>query len=198
VSPDDPKALFYGAAAAIGRSDFKLARDRFTRLLALNPPQNVRGIIEQQITALDQKLADGGQGAASPAGPAGDATPQPAADTQAVAAARLRITVKLSPKFKISPQDTAPLFVFVRDPRRAGPPLAVKRLDAHFPQTIELSSSDAMIPGHGMTVGQDLEVVARISRGGGPTAQSGDPFGAVAWHATPTGAVTVVIDRQTP
>ena len=50
----------------------------------------------------------------------------------------------------------------------AGPPLAVKRLAAHFPQTVELSSADAMLAGHGMQVGQDVEIVARLSGSGGP------------------------------
>ena len=88
--------------------------------------------------------------------------------------------------------------MFVRDPRAAGPPLAVKRLETHFPQTVELSSSDAMLAGHGMQVGQDVEIVARISSSGGPLARSGDPFGSVAYHVGPTGAVNVIIDRLTP
>jgi len=198
VSPADPKALFYGAAVAIGRREFKLARDRFAALLQQNPPANVRAIIEQQITALDQQLAGpAGQGA-QPQAADGVARPATDAAAPAAAAARLRITLTLSPKLKVDTAADVPLYVFVRDPRRAGPPLAVKRLESKFPQTVELSSADAMIPGHGMTVGEDVEVVARISRGGGPTAQSGDPFGAIAWRAAPEGAVTVVIDRQTP
>lgn len=192
VSPHDPKALFYGAAAAIGRRDFKLARDRFADLLQQGPPDNVRTIIEQQIAALDQKLAADGQGSPPP-----HSADQPAEPTPVAAAVRLKITVTAPPTLKID-SNTASLFVFVRDPRRAGPPLAVRRLSVHFPQTIELSTADAMIPGHGMTVGQDLEVVARIARGGGPTQRSGDPFGEIAWHSTPSGAVSVVIDRQTP
>ena len=197
LAPRHPKALFYGAAAAIGRHDFQLARTRFAALLDLNPPPNVRNIIEQQIAALDQRLAGGGTPAA---GQPGEAVPAEGGAPAAAAQARdavLRVTVTLSPKLKLD-ADGASLFVFVRDPRQAGPPLAVKRLSAHFPQTVELSSADAMIAGHGMTPGQDVEVVARIARGGGPTAQAGDPFGAVAWHVDHKGTVTVVIDRQTP
>ena len=199
LAPRHPKALFYGAAAAIGRHDFQLARTRFAALLDLNPPPNVRNIIEQQIAALDQRLAGGNQPAAAQPGAAAPAAggAAPVADGARVQDAVLRVTVTLSPKLKLDTGD-ASLFVFVRDPRQAGPPLAVKRLSAHFPQTVELSSADAMITGHGMTPGQDVEVVARIARGGGPTAQAGDPFGAVAWHVDHRGAVTVVIDRQAP
>src|SRR5580658_2703595 len=183
--PTSPKALFYGAAAAIQRKQLPLARTRFVTLLGENPPDNVRPIIQQQIDAIDQAL-----GVATPAGPA---APAAAAD-----AARVRVTITLAPTLKLGTAGAAPLFVFVRDPRAAGPPLAVKRLEAHFPQTVELSSSDAMLAGHGMQVGQDVEIVARISSSGGPLARSGDPFGSVAYHVGASGAVNVMVDRLTP
>lgn len=183
LSPQSPKALFYGAAAAIQRKQLPLARQRFTQLLAENPPENVRPIIQQQISAIDQALGTAGQ--ANPPVGAGDA-------------ARVRIAIALAPTVKLSNRLEPSLFVFVRDPRAAGPPLAVKRLEAHFPQTVELSSADAMLAGHGMQVGQDVEIVARISSSGGPLARTGDPFGSVAYHVAGTGSVSIVIDRLTP
>jgi cytochrome c-type biogenesis protein CcmH len=192
LSPQSPKALFYGAAAAIQRKQLPLARQRFVTLLGENPPDNVRPIIQNQINAIDQALGASGQPAAAPAGAA---APGGAVSGKA---ARVQITVKLAPTVNAGGKADAPLFVFVRDPRAAGPPLAVKRLEAHFPQTVDLSAADAMLAGHGMQVGQDVEIVARISSSGGPLARSGDPFGAVAYHVAPTGAVTVVIDRLTP
>jgi cytochrome c-type biogenesis protein CcmH len=188
LAPQSPKALFYGAAAAIQRKQLPLARQRFASLLTENPPDSVRSIIQQQITAIDQALGST-QPAATDAG-------TPAAGSGAPA--RVRITITLAPKVKPDGPGDAPLFVFVRDPRAAGPPLAVKRLAAHFPQTVELSSADAMLAGHGMQVGQDVEIVARISSSGGPLARSGDPFGSVAYHVGATGAVNIAIDRLTP
>jgi cytochrome c-type biogenesis protein CcmH len=187
LAPQSPKALFYGAAAAIQRRQLPLARQRFASLLSENPPDNVRAIIQQQINAIDQALG-------APAAAADAASPVAASG----APARVRITITLAPKVKSGGQGDAPLFVFVRDPRAAGPPLAVKRLAAHFPQTVELSSADAMLAGHGMQVGQDVEIVARISSSGGPLARSGDPFGSVAYHVGATGAVNIAIDRLTP
>ena len=185
LAPQSPKLLFYGAAAAIQRRELPLARQRFISLLAQNPPENVRTIIQQQINAIDQAL--------------GNAAPVPSAGAAGAAEpARVRITITLAPKVKSEGKGDAPLFVFVRDPRAAGPPLAVKRLTAHFPQTVELSSSDAMLAGHGMQVGQDVEIVARISSSGGPLARSGDPFGSVAYHVGPTGSVNISIDHLTP
>ena len=206
LQPRNAQVVFYAAAAALDRHEFRLARDRFVALQDLNPPQNVHDIIQRQITALDERLAEEGspvpdrvQGPGAPAadGPSQQSRSRAGAQVPATQSASLRVTVMLSPKLKLE-AGSAPLFVFVRDPGRPGPPLAVKRLVANFPQAVDLSSSDAMIAGQGMAVGQDLEVVARISRGGGPTAQAGDLFGSVVWHAVPKGAVTVVIDRLAP
>ena len=191
LAPLSPKALFYGAASAIQRKQLPLARERFSTLLAQNPPDNVRTIIEQQIKAIDAALGTTAPVAAGPETGASPASPGPAA-------ARVTIHITVAPTLKSDQKGDAPLFVFVRDPRAAGPPLAVKRLSTHFPQTVELSSADAMLAGHGMQIGQDVEIVARISGSGGPQARAGDPFGSVAYHVAATGAVNVVIDRLTP
>lgn len=198
LEPHDPQALFFGAAAAIHRGDLPLARTRFTALLALDPPASVKTLIEQQITAIDQRLAvsgDAGQpaagaGAGQLAAAGGATRPQPAA--------AIHIEVALSPKLKGAEASGAPLYVFVRDPKQPGPPLAVKRLETRFPQSVELTSADAMIAGHGILPGQDVEVVARIARSGSPIAQKGDPFGEVPYHVARTGTVQVTIDRLTP
>jgi cytochrome c-type biogenesis protein CcmH len=188
LEPRSPKALFYGAVVAIQRKQLPLARERFTTLLAQNPPDNVRTIVEQQVKEIDAALGTPGAAAAQ--------TGKPVAASGA--AARVRIHVTVAPTLKAAQKTDTPLFIFVRDPRAGGPPLAVKRLSAHFPQTVELSSADAMLAGHGMQVGQDVEIVARISGSGGPLARTGDPFGSVAYHVAATGAVDVVIDRLTP
>ncbi len=198
LDPTSGKALFYGAAAAERRGDLPAARDRFSRLLALNPPANVRPLIEQQIAAIDQQMGGAGQ-AAGPAG-ASPAAKGPAAATGSVAAGSpaVRVTVSLSPTLAAAASGAAPLFVFVRDPAQPGPPLAVKRLTSHFPQTVELTSSDSMVPGRMFTAGQKVQVVARIARSGNPLAGSGDPFGEVAYLVGRDGLVNVVIDRLTP
>jgi len=92
----------------------------------------------------------------------------------------------------------APLFVFVRDPAQGGPPLAVKRLESHFPQDVALSPADSMVPGRVFSAGQSVQVVARIARSGSPVAASGDPFGEVTYQVGHDGLVSLVIDRLTP
>jgi hypothetical protein len=110
----------------------------------------------------------------------------------------VRVKVALSPKLSSERSRDAPLYVFVRDPKQPGPPLAVKRLQTRFPQMVELTAADAMIAGHAFVAGEDVEVVARIARSGSPIAQRGDPFGAVGYHVGRDDVVDVIIDRLTP
>jgi cytochrome c-type biogenesis protein CcmH len=199
LAPDSGKALFFGAALAERRGDLPLARQRLVRLLALNPPQGVRSLFEQQISAIDQKLAAAGSGGSSPAttGAEGatqgaDSAPGPGLAPSPV----VRVNVTLAPSLAAAPG--APLFVFVRDPNRTGPPLAVKRLDSRFPQRVALTPADSMIPGRAFSAGQSVEVVARIARSGSPVGASGDPFGEVTYRVGRDGLVSLVIDRLTP
>jgi len=188
LEPDSGKALFYGAAIAERHGDLALARQRFARLLALNPPDSIRPVIEQQISAIDQKLSGK---------PASAAEPQaPAAQTPG-AAAVVRVNVTLAPSLA-GTAGGAPLFVFVRKPGEAGPPLAVKRLDSHFPQDVALTPSDSMVPGRAFAAGQSVQVVARIARSGSPVGASGDPFGEVNYQVGRDGLVSLVIDHLTP
>jgi cytochrome c-type biogenesis protein CcmH len=57
VDPTSPQGLFFGAAAALRRGDLPLARARFTRLLGLNPPGDVKAILQQEISGIDRQLA---------------------------------------------------------------------------------------------------------------------------------------------
>jgi cytochrome c-type biogenesis protein CcmH len=185
VDPGSGKALFFGATTAERRGDLPLARERFAKLLAMNPPDNVRPLLERRLRAIDEKLAAGAAPQTKGAAPA-------AGGSTAV----VRVNVSLAPS--IARVDGAPLFVFVRDPQQAGPPLAVKRLESHFPQTVALTPADSMIPGRLFSAGQNVQVVARIARSGNPVGTSGDPFGEVSYRVGKDGLASLVIDRLTP
>lgn len=189
LEPDSGKALFLGAAVAARRGDLPLARQRFAKLLTLNPPDSIRPMIEQQIAAIDQKLSGTPQTAAMQQG-------QSQTDSRGVPPL-VHVSVTLAPSLAAS-AGGAPLFVFVRDPAQGGPPLAVKRLESHFPQDVALSPADSMVPGRVFSAGQSVKVVARIARSGSPVAVSGDPFGEVTYQVGHDGLVSLVIDRLTP
>lgn len=201
LDPKSGKAQFYGAAAALRRGDLRLARERFTALLSLDPPANVRPIIEQQIAAIDERLGaagtSGGSGETTRSAPASaSAAATPSAPAKPVPSVRVRVT--LSPKLSGSVTADAPLFVLVRDPRQAGPPLAVKRLSSRFPQDVELTTEDSMLPGRTFSAGQLVEVVARVSKSGNPVGTSGDPFGLAAHRVGEGGVVDIEIGHVTP
>jgi cytochrome c-type biogenesis protein CcmH len=191
VAPDSGKALFLGAAVAARHGDLPLARERFVKLLATNPPQTIRPMIEQQIVAIAEKLS----GTPSAPAAAQHATPPQAADA---ASAVVRVNVTLAPTLAAQARSGAPLFVFVRDAGARGPPLAVKRLESHFPQSVALHPSDSMVPGRAFAAGQSVQVVARIARSGNPVGASGDPFGEVTYQVGHDGLVTLTIDQLTP
>ncbi|HQW09055.1 MAG TPA: hypothetical protein PK681_00390 [Steroidobacteraceae bacterium] len=189
IDPTAGKALFFAAVAAMRRGELPVARERFAKLLTLNPPDEVRPLIEQQVTALDRAIAGAG---------ADSAGARQAAAAGRVAAAAVRVKVSLAPKLAGSALEGAPLFVFVRDPASPGPPLAVKRIAAKFPLEVELTAADAMLPNRAITAGQRVLVVARISHSGQPEAASGDPFGEVSYDVGRDAAREILIDRVTP
>ena len=56
IDPTSPQALFFGAAEAMRLGDLPLARTRFSKLLAMNPPAQVKTMLKQEITAIDATL----------------------------------------------------------------------------------------------------------------------------------------------
>jgi cytochrome c-type biogenesis protein CcmH len=183
LEPANPKALFYGAFAAMARGELPKARERFKSLLALNPPAEVRAILEKRIADIDAAFNGAGQSEVAAAD-----------DTSA----RIAVHVTLAPALAAKVPAEAPLFVAARDPKSPGPPFAVKRLPARFPVDVELTGADAMMATRRIAAGQQLEVVARVALGGTPTATRGDPFGQVSYHVGSDGKLNIVIDRLAP
>ncbi|HSY07679.1 MAG TPA: hypothetical protein VK820_03985 [Steroidobacteraceae bacterium] len=192
LEPHSGKALFYGAASAVRRGALPLARARFEQLLALDPPANVRPILEQEIASIDHELAS--QAAPSSAATPGTSSTAPAATD----AAHVSLNVVLTPAIGARGRDVDPLFVIVRDPRRPGPPLAVKRLEGRFPQRVELTPADAMLTERRFAAGDTVQVIARIARSGQATGAPGDPYGEISYVVGRDGLANLVIDRVTP
>jgi hypothetical protein len=136
--------------------------------------------------------------AAVPGSPAttAPASAPTAASSAAVVTVPVRIT--LDGKVAANAQAGAPLFVLARIPGQRGPPLAAKRLDAKFPQNVDLLNSDAMIAGTGFAAGQEIEIEARIANGGSAISRSGDPFGTARLKAGAGSRVTIEINQLKP
>src|SRR5450759_1345778 len=194
LDPNTGKALFYGAEVAVRHGALPLARERFAHLLSLDPPAKMRPILEQAIASIDQELAAHAH-AQAPSAPAGAA---PAAVPAVADAPSVRLNVVLAPALGARGRDAVPLFVIVRAQHRPGPPLAVKRLESRFPQRVDLTSADSMLPNRHFAVGDTVEVIARIARSGQAMGATGDPFGEISYLVGQDGLANVVIDRLTP
>lgn len=190
VGPASEKALFFAAIAAQRRGDRALAIERFERMLALGPPQNIRAIIETQIATLSA-LPAAASGTVRPAAPQG--SPQAAS-----ADARVEVQVSVAPALAATVREGAVMFVFVRRVGEQGPPLAAKRLAARLPLAVSLSAADAMLPGVTFAPGETVEVSARVSADGTANPRSGDPSGRVTYVIGRDAGKALVIDGRSP
>jgi len=194
MEPNHPKALWYGGVAALRSGDLRLGRDRLQLLLAQNPPEQIRGILAQQIQDLDEQISAAG------GGPATSAQPSTPSAAPAAGARSIQVSVSLSPQLRQQMTGTLPLFVLARDASAGGPPLAVQRHSSDsLPLNVTLSESDAMIPSRSIATVPKVVVVARLSRSGAPQQQSGDLYGEAEYEFGKTsGPLTIVIDRVVP
>lgn len=88
---------------------------------------------------------------------------------------KLTVSVEIAPELSERIDDSDTVFVFARGQNGPPPPLAVKRLRvADLPAKITLSDADAMVPQFKLSLFEDVQVIARVSKSGHPTAQAGD------------------------
>lgn len=106
--------------------------------------------------AREQLLASGGQVQAAPA-------------TKAQASIKVSVDLADALKDKVLPGDS--VFIFARAVSGPPAPLAVKRVTvADLPITVELGDVDAMMPQLKLSNFPEVQLVARVSRAGQPTA----------------------------
>ncbi|MBC3209255.1 c-type cytochrome biogenesis protein CcmI [Pseudomonas sp. SWRI111] len=179
----DPKEVtslgLLGIAAFEGQR-YQEAIDYWNRLLAQLPADdNSRAALQGGIQRAAERLhASGGKVAQAPA----------------AKTALLKVSVDLASelKGKVKPGDS--VFIFARATSGPPAPLAAKRLTvADLPVTVELGDADAMMPQLKLSNFPEVQLVARISRAGQPTA--GEWVGRSGPLATSTTALqTLMID----
>ncbi len=184
LEPNDPDTLYLAATVALHRGQLTLARTRFGTLLTLNAPADLAQDARIRIASIDQQLGRG-RAAASPSAPQGAVGPS------------IRVYLRLAPSLAQRASPNAPLYVFVRDAKQPGAPLAVKRLASHFPQALTLTAADSMMPGHTFSAGERVQVVARIAPSGNPMKASGDLDGQANYRIGATAPVRILIDHVT-
>jgi cytochrome c-type biogenesis protein CcmH len=199
LSPDNPKVLWYTGLVGFQSGRKALARERWAKLVALEPPPEVKQILQKKIAEIELELAGVAPGSAA----ASASTPAPGAAGDSTSATQppvVKVRVALAPELAGRAPPDAPLFVLVRAGEGGGPPIAVTRRTAsQLPLLIELTDRDAMIAGRGLSSGAGaLTVVARIARSGAPTASSGDLEGRVSYDLRRTAPADLVIDSIVP
>jgi cytochrome c-type biogenesis protein CcmH len=175
LDPHSPQALFYTGVALLNSGRLPEARARFVAMRDLGPPPQIVDALDKQIAAIDVALANN--------------KPDPAT--------AIHLQVTLDARLQDQVPAGATLFVFVRSPQ-GGPPLAVKRLPAEFPQRVDLSAADSIMAGRRVGAGEHVQVMARISASGTPTGGHADLFGEVKAIAGTAAVRTLTINQQNP
>jgi cytochrome c-type biogenesis protein CcmH len=158
ADPKEVTSLGLLGIAAFEGERYQDAIDYWNRLLAQLPPNDPsREALQGGITRATEKLvASGGKVAQAPA---------------AKSSALLKVSVDLAAELKTKVQPGDSVFIFARAVSGPPAPLAVKRMTvADLPVTVELSDADAMMPQLKLSNFPEVQLVARISRAGKPTA----------------------------
>ncbi|MBN6773505.1 c-type cytochrome biogenesis protein CcmI [Pseudomonas granadensis] len=158
ADPKEVTSLGLLGIAAFEGERYQEAIDYWNRLLAQLPPEdNSRAALQGGITRAAERLqANGGTVAQAPAAAKG---------------AVLKVSVDLARELKSKVQPGDSVFIFARATSGPPAPLAAKRLTvADLPVTVELGDADAMMPQLKLSNFPEVQLVARISRAGQPTA----------------------------
>lgn len=174
--PNNAKALWYGGLVALETGRDREFKSRWTRLLALNPPEELANVVRQGLAS------SGSEGAAA-------STPEPTGPT-----VQLRVTLGAGRAIEdLGPN--AALFIIARAPE-GGPPVAVIRQPARaVPGDFTLSDANSMIAGRSLSNYDELTLVARLSRSGQPAEQPGDWYAQTMFRPKEGGALALVIDQ---
>jgi len=122
-----------------------------------------------------------------------------AAASAAVSGGQISGQVKLAPALaaKVAPGDT--VFIFARAEKGPRMPLAILQLKAgDLPTSFSLDDSNAMSPEMKLSAFPSVIVVARISKSGNASVQSGDLEGSVGPLKQGTQNLQISIDRVIP
>lgn len=183
LDPQHQKSLSLVGTAAFNRGDFAGAANWWTKLLGTVPAGSPQA---QSVQAnIDQALAEGARSgkmvpptASVAAAPSDNKGAAPAAPAAASANAVVEGSVNVADAVKGSIPPGATLFVYARPADGSRMPIAIVRAPADkFPVTFKLDDSSAMSPESRISLQQQVQLVARISKTGNAMPQPGDLTG---------------------
>lgn len=191
LNANNQAGLFYMGMAAANLGDTSRAASLWERLLTLGPPQDVRGILEQNIAIW--------RGEAPPPTPSVSQEPAPAPEAEIPEDAIVSARISLSDEAMAAMSGDPSVFIIARDPNAPSPPIAVtRRMLSQLPAVVSLTDDQSMVAGRNLSGFAEIELLARVSLSGGPAAQSGDWFGSMIVRPSETNSVLLTIDQQVP
>jgi cytochrome c-type biogenesis protein CcmH len=189
LEPTNQAALFYSGVAAANSGDTDTAATHFETLLGLNPPEEIRAILEDRIALWRGEMPPAMNMANHPEDPA------EATASDAIISAQ----VSMSAEVTAAMTGDANIFLIARDPNAPSPPIAVSRLRvSELPAVVDLTDAQSMVAGRELSGFAEVEVLARISLSGGPAAASGDWFGSKIMRPADSNVVSITINQQVP
>ncbi len=159
LDSENPAALWLAGLAASERQDYSSAMELWDRAQG--------GIEDPEVRAELMRVMEETQALMNSASAGSDSSES---------AIQVSVSVDSSIAESFDPQ--AVLFILAR--AVDGPPMplaAVKRQLKDLPLTVTLDDSLAMVPSMTLSKYENVQIVARISKSGQPTASSGDAFG---------------------
>jgi cytochrome c-type biogenesis protein CcmH len=195
TDPANLKALALAGTAAFERKDYPGAVGYWEKVVQAAPADSefARSIGNSLEEA--RALAGGSPVAALPT----IMPPKPVPMERAAGPATISGTVSLAPQLaaKVKPDDT--VFIFARAEKGSRMPLAIlNRSLRELPMPFTLDDSSAMAPGMNLSSAGSVMVVARISRSGNATPQSGDMEGMIGPIHPGSKDVQLKIDKVLP
>ena len=200
-SPGNQRALWWGGLIALEREQPRVAIERWTALLATNPPPEIVNLIREQLVMLGAADAAASASAAAASGAAPSAAAPSAAAPSAAAGApdagvSIELVVDIAADLPLDNVGPGALFYIAARSPTGGPPLAVEQHPVSaVPGRFVLSESDSMLPGNSLAGHSVVSVVARISRGGGANEQPGDFYGELEVSLPAAAPLNLKIDR---
>lgn len=198
LDPNNPQALFYGGIGAFNRGNSNLAADRWERLLGLNPPAEIQGILQQRIAEWRGKSPPAIQHPEMPSAEPATSTAEAVVEESPGAlseGAVVRARISLSAEAVAALPAEATVFLIARDPAVPIPPIAAaRRRLSELPAYVEIGDRESMVPGRELSNFAEFELIARVSLSGTPSAQPGDWFGSIT--VAPAGGNDVELEIQ--
>ena len=173
LDPKNTIALGLAGISAFHQQQYQQAIDFWQQAVAIQGANNPNAIaLQSGIEAAKQRLASAPEAAAQDTPLAQERT-QSATGSSTEGESKVVVAVSLADQVDFSPEDT--VFIYARAWQGARMPLSIARIKAsQLPLTLALTNEMSMAPGMNLGSAQELELVARLSKGGDPVPKSGD------------------------